>query len=798
VNRKERRAAQKQGKGPLGPGAPSAPVTTNLFASAFQHFRAGQIGEAERLCRDVLAVDRNHFDSLHLIGIIALRSGRNDAAVELLGRAVAADDRSPECRVNLAQALRALGRLDPAAAHLMRAIALRPDYAAAHRSLADVLTQQGKLDEGRRHYERALALDPSFLEARYGLANLSLQQGRLDEAVSHYRGVLAARPDAAEACSNLGVALAAQDKWDEAVLQYQRALALKPQLVDVYRNFGRLLLAQGDTAQAFALARRGLSVQETEETRAFFVQCVKDLQAPPGDDAARADLRNLLARALAEGWTRPGELSALAGSLFKSGDAGRASIERIGAAWPTRLSAHELWGLDGLAAVSSDRLLRALLESAPVQDIELERLLTNARSALLELADASDASSEPNAEIIGFYCALAQQCFINEYVFARTADEIRQALDLEQRLTARLVSGASVPPLWLIAVAAYVPLHSRARAEMLLAKRWPDPIGALLDQQVRKPMQERQIRASIPALTTIDDEISLRVRRQYEDMPYPRWVKAAPVGKPATIDWYLRNQFPAAAFHDLGQRNSLDVLIAGCGTGQHALETARRFAGAKLLAIDLSLTSLSYAERKTRELGLRNIEYAQADILALGSIGRSFDLIEASGVLHHLGDPAAGWRVLISLLRPGGFMQVGLYSALARQDVLAARGFIAERGYGQTADDIRQCRQELVGFEDGNPLKEVANYSDFFTTSECRDLLFHAQEHQLTIPEIKSFLRDNGLSFIGFSGQVAQHYRRRFPEDKAMADLDRWHALETENPKAFVNMYQFWVQKPAR
>ena len=74
---------------------------------------------------------------------------------------------------------------------------------------------------------------------------------------------------------------------------------------------------------------------------------------------------------------------------------------------------------------------------------------------------------------------------------------------------------------------------------------------------------------------------------------------------------------------DLPSERSLDVLIAGCGTGQHAIETGRRFAGASVLAVDLSLTSLSYAFRKTRELGLQNIAYAQADILKLGAIGRT-------------------------------------------------------------------------------------------------------------------------------------------------------------------------------
>ena len=89
---------------------------------------------------------------------------------------------------------------------------------------------------------------------------------------------------------------------------------------------------------------------------------------------------------------------------------------------------------------------------------------------------------------------------------------------------------------------------------------------------------------------------------------------------------------------------------------------SQRFRGVRVLAIDLSLSSISYAKRKTQELGLANIEYAQADILKLADISRTFDVIESVGVLHHLADPFAGWRTLLSRLRPGrvhvlGFLQ---------------------------------------------------------------------------------------------------------------------------------------------
>jgi Tfp pilus assembly protein PilF/SAM-dependent methyltransferase len=805
MNRKDRRSAHKQGKGgqPFAPvGAPSpAALGGNLFAAAVGHFRAGALDAAERACRDVLTLDPNHAGGLHLLGMIAFAAGRPEAALELIGKAIAQKPRSADCHLNLGQVLRALGRLDEAAQHLTQACALKRDLAPAHLNLGDLLVQQGKPGDARACYERALAIDPRLVPAQHGLACLSMQQGRLDDAVAQFRRVLALQPDYAEAASNLGVALAAQGKRDEAEAQYRRALALKPELVDVYRNLGRLVLARGDVAEALGLARRGLVVKETEEGRAFFVQCVKNLQLmlDNGDIGAdvRDDLRGLVARALAEGWSRPGELSALAATLFKMQHPAKACIERAASASPARLAAHDLWGPQGLAALAGDRLLRALLESAPVHDVAVERFLTAARAALMDVAARTSAASTIAQDVLGFYCALARQCFINEYVFAHTEDELRAALQLRDALGAALASGTAVCALWPVAVAAYFPLHALPYAEQLLARHWPEAIAALLDQQVREPRAERHIRPTIPILTAIEDNISLAVQRQYEDMPYPRWIKAAPVGKPMTLDWYVRNQFPLASIRNLGTNAPLDILIAGCGTGQHAIETAQRFAPARVLAIDLSRASLSYARRKTDELGLRQIDYAQADILKLGGLDQTFDLIEAVGVLHHLGDPAAGWRVLLALLRPGGFMHVGLYSALARTAVTAARAFIAERGYASTADDIRACRQALFGCADGTPLHTVTKFSDFYTISECRDLLFHVQEHQFTIPEIKAFLAANDLAFLGFGGPAAAEYRRYHPDDKAMTDLDRWHAFETQSPMNFVNMYQFWVQKRA-
>ena len=153
----------------------------------------------------------------------------------------------------------------------------------------------------------------------------------------------------------------------------------------------------------------------------------------------------------------------------------------------------------------------------------------------------------------------------------------------------------------------------------------------------------------------------------------------------------------------------------------------------------------------------------------------------------------AGWRILLTLLRPGGFMNVALYSKTGRQPVQSAREYVVQKGYGSTAEDIRRLRQELLL----TPLRATAQWNDFYTISECRDLLFHVQEHQTSIPEIQSFIEEHRLRFIGFHLQpeIAAAYRQRFPDDVSLTDLSSWSSFEVENPYTFASMYQFWVQK---
>src|SRR4029077_4778114 len=440
-----------------------------------------------------------------------------------------------------------------------------------------------------------------------------------------------------------------------------------------------------------------------------------------------------------------------------------------------------------LESIADDIFLRCALETVLVSTEPLERFLTYMRSALLDFAFSPTLSPSGNANaVVRLFCAIAQQCFVNEYVFVQSDEERRRSSELRDFLLRKSADGTEIAPLLLAAVAAYFPLHSLFAGRELLKRKWPPVVATLVDQQLREPLAEADDLASIPVLTAVDDSISLQVMQQYAENPYPRW----------TIN-------PLAAFADESEMpaasacDGKEILIAGCGSGQHALQVARNFPGARILAADISLPSLAYARRKTREEGLRNIEYVQADILKLEALGRSFDRVEAVGVLHHLAEPELGWRVLLSLLRPKGEMRVGLYSETARRDIAAVRAFIAERGYGSTAEDIRKCRQEILRDFDNRRWKGVTQTSDFYSMSGCRDLLFNVMEHRFTVPEIKAFLNEQRLTFQGFEVEpsVLEKFRTLFLGDAALMVLDNWKVFEADNPLPFRTMYVFTVRK---
>ena len=224
--------------------AANSPVAARAqaeFRQGLALHQEGRLAEAQAIYRQVLKIQPEHFDALHLLGVISYQTGNLLQAVDLIGRAIELNPSNAAAYSNHGLALQGLQRPDEALDSYDRALKLKPGYAEAYSNRGNALKDLKRLDEALDSYDRALELKPDFAEA-YNNRGFALQElKRLEEALDSYDRALELKPDYAEACNNRGNALQALERLDEALESYDRALELKPDDAEAYYNRGLAL-----------------------------------------------------------------------------------------------------------------------------------------------------------------------------------------------------------------------------------------------------------------------------------------------------------------------------------------------------------------------------------------------------------------------------------------------------------------------------------------------------------------------------------------------------------------------------
>jgi tetratricopeptide (TPR) repeat protein len=228
---------------------------------ATDHYHAGRLADAEVVCRQILAANPNQPEALHLLGVIAQRTGHPDAAIQLIHQATQLRPHWAEAHNNLGNVYCDMGMLDAAVLSYRRAIRVMPDYPSVYHNLAYTLKDLGRLDDAADAARRAIALQPDFAEAHNGLGNILCALGKLDEALDSYQRAVQIKPDMADAHSNIGSVLNDKSQFAAAEIACRHAIHFNPNFAIAHTNLGNALDGLGRYAEAVASHERAIQLQ---------------------------------------------------------------------------------------------------------------------------------------------------------------------------------------------------------------------------------------------------------------------------------------------------------------------------------------------------------------------------------------------------------------------------------------------------------------------------------------------------------------------------------------------------------
>jgi len=266
------------------------------------------------------------------------------------------------------------------------------------------------------------------------------------------------------------------------------------------------------------------------------------------------------------------------------------------------------------------------------------------------------------------------------------------------------------------------------------------------------------------------DEVSARVRAQYEEYPYPHWpVETVPeqlsIAASYTLARYELN-------HRLAVPDGKRALIAGCGTGFELHATAAYNPGyAEIIGVDFAEASLKVARQRVAFHQLGNCRVLRADLLKPETLPAGpFDYIGSHGVLHHLADPAQGLRHLAARLAPDGIMAIMLYNRIGRWPLYQAREALRLLGLYEKplAQQVSVLRSMIASAQPGSLFNIITsgdhNTEYYRHDTNLVDNFLHANDQPLSVGELPAFLAAAGLEFLG------------------MADQSRWRLATTMHP----------------
>lgn len=247
-----------------------------------------------------------------------------------------------------------------------------------------------------------------------------------------------------------------------------------------------------------------------------------------------------------------------------------------------------------------------------------------------------------------------------------------------------------------------------------------------------------------------DDPRADVVGRQYERWSYPHPVQNLEEWTVNHWEWFDPVHAHRILWPDQEYQPDLDILIAGCGTNQAAI-FAFTNPMAKVVAVDISQSSLNHQQFLKDKHGLKNLELHVLPIEELPTLGLDFDLVVATGVLHHMADPPAGMKAIAGCLRRRGVMAVMLYAKYGRIGIESLESVFRDLGLRQDDASIQIVKDTISVLPPEHPVQGYLKIAqDLQSDAALVDTFLHGRARSYSVDECIELVASAGLVFQGW------------------------------------------------
>lgn len=237
------------------------------------------------------------------------------------------------------------------------------------------------------------------------------------------------------------------------------------------------------------------------------------------------------------------------------------------------------------------------------------------------------------------------------------------------------------------------------------------------------------------------------VSRQYERWTYPEPIQDIEAWQANNWQWFDPSHAHRVLWPDRDYRPDIDILIAGCGTNQAAV-FAYTNPAAKVVAVDVSQPSLDHQQYLKDKHNLTNLELNLLPIEELPSLGRQFDLVVSTGVLHHMEDPQVGMNALAECVRPDGAVAIMLYAKNGRLGVELLQGIFRDLELKQDEESLRIVKEVISLLPAAHPVQSYFKIApDLKYDAGIVDTFLHGRDRNYTVDDCLDLVNGAGLVF---------------------------------------------------